>query len=86
MIIAYGDTWTLRAHSRIRTLAVTNGSEKEEKLQFKLDDDDLYLFCDDVPRKIDNKMLYNVLDEVLTRIADTDNIDDTINDIMIALL
>ena len=91
MIIAYGDvkeaTWAMRAHGRIRTLAITNGRGKEEKLQFKLDDDCVYLFCKDgKPYEIDNKILYNTLNEILTFVADTDEVDDTINEIMIALL
>ena len=91
MIIAYGDvkeaTWAIRAHGRIRTLAITNGRGKEEKLQFKLDNDCVYLFCKDgKPYEIDNKILYNILSEILTFVADTDNVEDAINEIMIALL
>ena len=91
MIIAYGDlkeaTWAMRAHGRIRTLAITNGRGKEEKLQFKLDGDCVYLFCrDGKPYEIDNKILYNILNEILTFIADTDKVDDAINEIIIALL
>ena len=90
MIIAYGEankaTWAMRAHGRIRTLAITNG-KKKEKLQFKLDDGCVYLFCrDGSPYEIDNKILYNILSEILTVIADTDNVEDAINEIMIALL
>ena len=91
MITAYGDlkeaTWAMRAHGRIRTLAITNGRGKEEKLQFKLDDGCVYLFCrDGIPYEIDNKILYNILSEILTFVADTDKVDDAINEIMIALL
>ena len=91
MIIAYGDvkeaTWAMRAHGRIRTLAITNGRGKEEKLQFKLDDDCVYLFCrDGNPYSIGNRMLYNILSEILIFVADTDEVDDAINEIMIALL
>ena len=90
MIIAYGDvkeaTWAMRAHGRIRVLAITNG-EKKEKLQFKLDDDCVYLFCrDGKPYEINNKLLYNILSEILTFVADSDNVDDAVNEIMIALL
>ena len=90
MIIAYGEankaTWTLDAQGDIRTLAITNGKGKEENLRFRLDDD-LYLFCKDGnPYSIDNRMVYNILNEILTFIADTDNVDDAINEIMIALL
>ena len=91
MIIAYGDlkeaTWAMRAHGRIRTLAITNGRGKEEKLQFKLDDGYVYLFCrDGKPYEIDNKILYSILNEILTFIADTEEVEDAINEIMIALL
>ena len=91
MIIAYGDvkeaTWAMRAHGRIRTLAVTNGRGKRRNLQLKLDDDCVYLFCrDGNPYSIDNRMLYSILNEILTFIADTEEVDDAINDIMIALL
>ena len=90
MIIAYGDlkeaTWAIRAHGRIRTLAVTNGRGKEEKLQFKLDDD-LYLYCKDGnPYSIGSRMLYSILSEIITFVADTDEVDDAVNEIMIALL
>ena len=91
MIIAYGDvkeaTWAMRAHGRIRTLAITNGRGKEEKLQFKLDADCVYLFCrDGSPYEIDNKILYNILSDILIFVADTEEVDDAINEIMIALL
>ena len=90
MIIAYGDlkeaTWAMRAHGRIRTLAITNG-KKKEKLQSKLDSDCVYLFCKDgSPYEIGNKLLYNILSEILTFVADADEVDDAINEIMIALL
>ena len=90
MIIAYGDlkeaTWAMRAHGRIRTLAITNG-KKKEKLQFKLDGDCVYLFCrDGKPYEIDNRILYSIISETLIPIADTDNVEDAINEIMIALL
>ena len=61
--------------------------KKKEKLQFKLDGDCVYLFCrDGNPYSIDNRMLYSILNEILTFIADTEEVDDAINDIMIALL
>lgn len=90
MIIAYGEankaTWTLDAQGEFRTLAITNGKGKEENLRFRLDDD-LYLFCKDGnPYSIDNRMLYNILNEILTFVADTEEVDDAINEIMIALL
>ena len=90
MIIAYGDlkeaTWAMRAHGRIRTLAITNG-KKKEKLQFKLDADCVYLFCrDGKPYEIGNKLLYSILNEILIFVADTDKVEDTVNEIMIALL
>ena len=90
MIIAYGDvkeaTWKLDAQGDIRILNVTNGRGKEEKLQFRLDDD-LYLYCKDGnPYSIGNRMLYSILNEIITFIADTEEVDDAINEIMIALL
>ena len=90
MIIAYGDvkeaTWTLDAQDDFRTLNVTNGRGKEEELQFRLDDD-LYLYCKDGnPYSIGNRMLYSILNEILTFIADTKKVDDAVNEIMIALL
>ena len=90
MIIAYGDvkeaTWTLDAQGDFRTLVIANGRGKEEELQFRLDDD-LYLYCKDGnPYNIGNRMLYSILSEIITFIADTDEVDDVINEIMIALL
>ena len=90
MKIAYGEVndakWALDAQGDIRTLNVTNGRGKEEELQFRLDDD-LYLYCKDGnPYSIGNRMLYSILNEILTFIADTEEVDDAINEIMIALL
>lgn len=90
MIIAYGEVndakWEIDAQDDFRTLAITNGRGKEEKLQFRLDDD-LYLYCKDGnPYSIGNRMLYSILSEIITFIADTDKVDDAINEIMIALL
>lgn len=90
MTIAYGEvneaTWTLDAQGDFRTLVITNGRGKEEELQFRLDDD-LYLYCKDGnPYSIGNRMLYNILSEIITFIADTEEVDDAINEIMIALL
>lgn len=90
MIIAYGEankaTWALDAQGDFRTLVITNGKKKEEKLRFRLDDD-LYLYCKDGnPYSINNRMLYNILSEIITFIADTEEVDDAINEIMIALL
>ena len=90
MIIAYGEankaTWALDAQDNFRTLNITNGRRKEE-IHFKLDEVSIYLFCKDgKPYKIGNKLLYSILTEILTVIADTDNVEDAINEIMIALL
>lgn len=90
MIIAYGEVkdakWTLDAQGDFRTLVITNDRGKEEKLQFKLDDD-LYLYCTDGnPYSIGNRMLYSILSDILIFVADTDEVDDAINEIMIALL
>ena len=91
MIIAYGDlkeaTWAMRAHGRIRTLVITDNDKKKEELKFKLDEYSIYLFCKDgKPYEIGNKLLYSILNEILTCVADTDDVDDAINEIMIALL
>ena len=91
MIIAYGDvkeaTWAMRAHGRIRTLVITDNDKKKEELKFKLDEISVYLYCKDgKPYEIDNKILYNILSEILTFVADTDEVDDAINEILIALL
>ena len=90
MIIAYGEAnkakWTLDAQGNFRTLVISNES-REEKLQFKLDEISVYLYCKDgKPYEIGNKLLYSILTEILTFVADTDEVDDAINEIMIALL
>lgn len=90
MIIAYGEannaTWTLDAQDDFRTLVISNGRGKEEKLQFRLDGD-LYLYCTDGnPYSIGNRMLYSILTEILIFVADTDEVEDAVNEIMIALL
>ena len=90
MIIAYGEankaTWALDAQGNFRTLVISNESRKE-RLQFKLDEISVYLFCKDgKPYEIGNKLLYHLLSEIITFIADIDEVDDAINEIMIALL
>ena len=90
MIIAYGEankaTWTLDAQGDFRTLYITNGRIKEE-IHFKLDEVSIYLFCKDgKPYEIGNKLLFSILSEILTFMADTDEIEDAVNEIMIALL
>ena len=90
MIIAYGEAnkakWALDAQGNFRTLVISNES-REEKLQFELDEISVYLYCKDgKPYEIGNKLLYSILTEILTVIADTDNVEDAINEIMIALL
>ena len=90
MKIAYGEIkdakWVLDAQGDFRTLVISNGKGKEENLQFRLDDD-LYLYCKDgKPYEIGNKLLYNILSEIITFVADTDKVDDAVNEIMIALL
>ena len=90
MIIAYGGankaTWALDAQDNFRTLVISNES-MEEKLQFELDEISVYLYCKDgKPYEIGNKLLYSILTEILTVIADTDEVEDAVNEIMIALL
>ena len=91
MIIAYGEankaTWALDAQGDFRTLVITDNDKKKEELKFKLDEYSIYLFCKDgKPYEIGNKLLYSILSEILTFIADTDEIEDAVNEIMIALL
>ena len=91
MIIAYGEanraTWTLDAQADIRTLVITDNGKKKEELKFKLDEVSIYLFCKDGNLySIGNRMLYSILNEILTYIADTDEVEDAVNEIMIALL
>ena len=91
MIIAYGEAnrakWVLDAQGNFRTLVITDNGKKKEEIHFKLDEVSIYLFCKDgKPYEISNKLLYSILTEILTFIADTDNVDDAINEIMIALL
>ena len=91
MIIAYGEankaTWALDAQGNFRTLVITDNNKKKEELKFKLDEYSIYLFCKDgKPYEIGNKLLYSILSEILTFVADTDKVEDTVNEIMIALL
>ena len=91
MIIAYGEVknaeWTLAAQDDFRTLVITDNNKKKEELKFRLDEYSIYLFCKDGnPYSIGNKLLYSILNEILTFVADTDNVEDAINEIMIALL
>lgn len=90
MIIAYGEAnkakWALDAQCDFRTLNITNDSIKEE-IHFKLDEVSIYLFCKDgKPYEIGNKLLFSALSEILTFMADTDEIENAVNEIMIALL
>lgn len=90
MIIAYGEAnkakWELDAQDDFRTLVISNES-MEEKLQFELDEVSVYLYCKDgKPYEIGDKLLYSILTEILTVIADTDEIEDAVNEIMVALL
>ena len=91
MKIAYGEVnnakWTLNVQGDFRTLVITDNDKKKEELKFKLDEISVYLYCKDgKPYEIDNKILYNILSEILTFVADTDEVDDAINEILIALL
>ena len=90
MIIAYGEAnkakWALDADGKFRTLVISN-ENREEKLQFELDEISVYLYCKDgKPYEIGSCMMYRILSEILTFVADTDEVDDAINEIMIALL
>ena len=91
MIIAYGEAnkakWALDAQGYFRTLVITDNGRRKEEIHFKLDEVSIYLFCKDgKPYEIGNKLLYSILTEILTVIADTDEIEHAVNEIMIALL
>ena len=90
MIIAYGEAnkakWALDAQGNFRTLVISNES-REEKLRFRLDVSCIYLYAKDGrPYRIGTSILYSIISETLIPIADTDNVEDAINEIMIALL
>ena len=90
MIIAYGEAnkakWALDAQGNFRTLVISNES-REEKLRFRLDVSCIYLYAKDGrPYCIGTSILYSIISETLIPIADTDNVEDAINEIMIALL
>ena len=79
--------WAIDAQDDFRTLVISGYDGKEEKLRFRLDEISVYLYCKDgKPYEIGNKLLYSILNEILTFVADTDKVDDAINEIMIALL
>ena len=91
MIIAYGEankaTWALDAQDDFRTLVISGHDGKEEKLRFRLDVSCIYLYTKDGrPYRIGTSILYSIISETLIPIADTDNVEDTVNDILIALL
>ena len=91
MIIAYGEankaTWELDAQDDIRTLVITDEDGKEEKLQFRLDASCVYLYAKDGKSyRIGTGIMFSIISETLIPIAGTDNVDNAINEIMIALL
>ena len=91
MIIAYGEvnkaTWELDAQDDFRTLVISGDDGKEEKLQFRLDVSCVYLYAKDGKSyRIGTSILFSIISETLIPIAGTANVDDAINEIMIALL
>ena len=91
MIIAYGEvnkaTWELDAQDDFRTLVVNGDDGKEEKLQFRLDASCVYLYVKDGKSyRIGTSILFSIISETLIPIAGTANVDDAVNEIMIALL
>ena len=91
MIIAYGEVndaeWVLDAQGDFRTLVITNSKGKEEKLQFRLDTSCVYLYAKDGKSyRIGTSILFSIISETIIPIAGTANVDDTVNEIMIALL
>ena len=90
MIIACDEVnrafWAIDAQDDFRTLVIS-GDGKEEKLRFRLDVSCIYLYAKDGrPYRIGTSILYSIISETLIPIADTDNVEDTVNEIMIALL
>ena len=90
MIIACDEVnrafWAINAQDDFRTLVIS-GDGKEEKLRFRLDVSCIYLYAKDGrPYRIGTSILYSIISETLIPIADTDNVEDTVNEIMIALL
>ena len=90
MIIACDEVnrafWAIDAQDDFRTLVIS-GDGKEEKLRFRLDVSCIYLYAKDGrPYRIGTSILYSIISETLIPIADTDNVEDAINEIMIALL
>ena len=78
--------WAIDAQDDFRTLVIS-GDGKEEKLRFRLDVSCIYLYAKDGrPYRIGTSILYSIISETLIPIADTDNVEDTVNEIMIALL
>ena len=91
MIIAYGEvnkaTWELDAQDDFRTLVITDDDRKEEKLQFRLDVSCVYLYAKDGKSyRIGTNILFSIISETLIPMAGTANVDDAVNEIMIALL
>ena len=91
MIIACDEVnnafWTLEAQDDFRTLVITDDDGKEEKLQFRLDGSCVYLYAKDGKQyRIGTGIMFSIISETLIPIAGTDNVEDAINEIMIALL
>ena len=91
MIIAcdevYRAFWTIDAQDDFRTLVISGDDGKEEKLRFRLDVSCVYLYAKDgKPYRIGTNILFSIISETLIPIAGTANVDDTVNEIMIALL
>ena len=79
--------WAIDAQDDFRTLVISGYDGKEEKLRFRLDVSCIYLYSKDGrPYRIGTSILYSIISETLIPIADTDNVEDAINEIMIALL
>ena len=79
--------WTIDAQDDFRTLVISGYDGKEEKLRFRLDVSCIYLYAKDgKPYRIGASILFNIISETLIPIAGTTNVNDAVNEIMIALL
>lgn len=91
MIIACNEInkafWEVDAQDDFRTLVITDEDGKEEKLQFRLDASCVYLYAKDGKSyRIGTSILFSIISETLIPIAGAANVDDAVNEIMIALL
>lgn len=91
MIIACNEInnafWAIDAQDDFSTLVISDDDGKEEKLQFRLDGSCVYLYAKDGKSyRIGANIIFSIISETLIPIAGTANVNDAVNEIMIALL